>query len=84
MTNIYWKPDLGEETKGSLVAVGTMNPVIEVWDLDLVDGLEPVFTLGSKEAKKSKKGKKKGKASGEGPTGHTDAVLSLAWNHHVE
>ena len=66
--------DPGENTNGNLVAVGTMNPIIDVWDLDLVDCLEPVFSLGQKGSKKRK----------IPHVGHKDAVLSLAWNRKVE
>lgn len=58
----------------NLVAIGSMSPVIDVWDLDLVDSLEPAFSLGSKA-------KKKKKIPG---VGHKKPVLSLAWNKHAE
>jgi len=66
--------DPESDTRGSLVAVGTMQPVIEVWDLDLVDCLEPAFKLGRKARKKK----------GIAGVGHKDAVLSLSWNTNCD
>lgn len=47
---------------------GTMNPGIEIWNIDIKDEMEPVVTLGGedkgamKAAKKKAKKKKKSKS----------------------
>lgn len=55
---------------GNLCAIGCIDPIITLWDLDIQDTLEPAIKLGSKG--KRKKGIEK--------FGHTDAVLDLSWN----
>lgn len=67
--------------KGNFVAVGTMLPVIEIWNLDLVDAIEPILTLGNN--KLSKKKKKTKKAAVDQADSHTDAVMCLSWNKLV-
>ncbi|ODA78793.1 hypothetical protein RJ55_06177 [Drechmeria coniospora] len=67
---------------GSYVAVGTMDPDIEIWDLDTMDCMYPNAILGpgasaGADEKKLKKRKKSKKAHSEY---HVDAVLSLAAN----
>lgn len=37
---------LQEEQTANCVAIGTMYPGIEIWNLDLIDAVEPVVTLG--------------------------------------
>jgi periodic tryptophan protein 1 len=61
--------DPESDTPGNLVAVGTMSPQIEVWDLDIVDCVEPAFTLGDTKRKTKKKSR-----------GHRSEVMALAWN----
>lgn len=76
---IEWLDYDPEDTNkpANFVAVGTMEPYIDIWDIDLVDTMEPVVSLGRRKRKKSKK---KSRNSEEG---HSDAVLDLSWNHLV-
>ncbi|KAJ0097530.1 hypothetical protein Patl1_28209 [Pistacia atlantica] len=70
--------------KGNFMAVGSMEPSIEIWDLDIIEEVQPCLILGGidEEKKMKRKKKKKGKKSSfeykEGS--HTDSVLGLAWN----
>lgn len=69
-----------ERTTGNFVAVGTMEPDIEIWDLDVVDSMYPNAILGQggqDKDGKPKKAKKKSKANDEY---HIDSVLALAAN----
>lgn len=80
------KPGVGADKAANFVAIGSMDPDIEIWDLDTVDCMYPNAILGQRgngggdsgeKKKKSKKSKKAKKANDEY---HVDAVLSLAAN----
>ncbi|XP_078481173.1 periodic tryptophan protein 1 homolog [Ciona intestinalis] len=64
--------------KGNFVAVGNINSLIEVWDLDVLNTLEPAFVLGVPQEHHRKLLR-----SGESNFGHTDAVLDISWNSRL-
>lgn len=74
------------DAKGNFVAVGTMDPDIEIWDLDTIDCMYPnaILGQGSQEAAAPSapgmKKKKKKKSKKMNDAYHVDAVLSLAAN----
>ena len=74
---------------GSYIAVGTLDPEIEIWSLDVVEAMYPNSVLGRPDISKAhipmpagtgKKKKKKSKARTAEKGYHVDAVLGLSWN----
>lgn len=71
----------GKEAVGSYLAVGTFLPGIEVWNLNVLDVLEPVCTLGGHEDERVNVGSsRKSKARKLKEGSHEDAVLCLDWH----
>ncbi|KAG7089421.1 hypothetical protein E1B28_011108 [Marasmius oreades] len=74
---------------GNYIAVGTLDPEIEIWSLDVVEAMYPNSVLGRPDRTKAhvpiplgtgKKKKKKTKARAVEKGYHVDAVLGLSWN----
>ncbi|RDB25746.1 putative WD repeat-containing protein C17D11.16 [Hypsizygus marmoreus] len=74
---------------GNYIAVGTLDPEIEIWSLDVVDAMYPNSILGRPDQTKAhvpmplgtgKKKKKKTKHRAGQKGYHVDAVLGLSWN----
>jgi periodic tryptophan protein 1 len=70
------------DRKANYVAIGTIDPQIEIWDLDIVDGMYPNAILGDQLGGDKKEGKKKKKKKTKQPNSkfHVDSVLALAAN----
>ncbi|KAJ3862292.1 WD40-repeat-containing domain protein [Lentinula novae-zelandiae] len=74
---------------GNYIAVGTLDPEIEIWSLDVVEAMYPNSVLGRPDKTKAhipvplgtgKKKKKKTKSRRTEKAYHVDAVLGLSWN----
>ncbi|KAL5703899.1 hypothetical protein ACHQM5_022392 [Ranunculus cassubicifolius] len=68
--------------KGNFIAVGSMEPAIEIWDLDLINEVQPCLVLGGVVERKKKKETKKVSIKYKKDS-HKDSVLSIAWNKVV-
>ncbi|KAI0342698.1 transducin family protein/WD-40 repeat family protein [Trametopsis cervina] len=74
---------------GNYIAVGTMEPEIEIWSLDTVEAMYPDMVLGRPDKTAAhiptplgtgKKKRRKMKQRQVSAAYHVDAVLSLSWN----
>jgi len=74
---------------GNYIAVGTLDPEIEIWSLDVVESMYPDSILGRPDQTKAhvhtplgtgKKKKRKNKPRITEKGYHVDAVLGLSWN----
>ena len=74
---------------GNYIAIGTMDPEIEIFSVDLLESVYPDMVLGDPKgtaahvpepAGTGKKKRKKAKHRAVSEKHHVDAVLSLSWN----
>lgn len=76
-----YKVGTSDNAPGNYVAVGTFDPEIEIWDLDIIDAVYPAAVLGAGASQVNKKKKKKSKKIND--SYHTDAVLALSSNRNA-
>lgn len=70
----WFSYDAGSDEPSNMCAIGGMEPIVHIYDIDIHQPLEPVISLGRKSSKK--KNLKR--------IGHKDAVLDLAWNKNYQ
>jgi periodic tryptophan protein 1 len=74
------KQEADADKAANFVAIGTIEPQIEIWDLDTVDSMYPNAILGDQAKANKKDGKKKKKSRKANDEYHVDSVLALAAN----
>ncbi|KGG51076.1 hypothetical protein DI09_45p30 [Mitosporidium daphniae] len=81
---LEWADYATGRDSSNLVAVGSFDPTIEIWDLDIIDPVYPYVMLGSsgdkgphKEGSKKLSTKKKALVD---PWFHTGSIMSISWN----
>lgn len=74
---------------GNYIAVGTLDPEIEIWSVDVIEAMYPASILGRPDQTKAhvpvpsgtgKKKRKKPKHRQVESSYHVDAILGLSWN----
>ncbi|MCL7024685.1 hypothetical protein MKW94_019792 [Papaver nudicaule] len=68
--------------KGNYIAVGTSKPAIEIWDLNLIDEIQPFLVLGG--VAKGGVAQKGGKDANYKEGSHRGSVLGLDWNKKLK
>nr|XP_039258896.1 periodic tryptophan protein 1 homolog [Styela clava] len=71
---VGFDPGAENVNSGNLLAVGNFNGTIDIWDLDVLNSLEPVASIG-----KGKVSKQRRKIDFR----HADAILDIAWTDVV-
>lgn len=75
----------GQQSIGNYIAVGTFDSAIEIWNLDVLDPLEPTATLGGIDTaatkKRHKKHKNKPPKLKDGS--HDGHVICMSWNKNI-
>jgi len=72
---VEWLNNAAGIGEGSFAAIGLIDHTIQIWDLDVLEVMEPVQMLGPK--KKAKAKKKRGAPSSGGAKAHEGPVLCL-------
>ncbi len=77
---VEWLPHFQNNARVNYAVVGTFLPEIEIWNLDVLDAIEPDLVLGNDEQSIIKNIKSKKKKSKMKSNFHTDSVICLNIN----